>query len=216
MAVAAILICVATWGFVSWRSRHSEESALESTAAENTVPLPPLDAHGVSGVLEISKSELIRLMTKMRPLTRDEKVNLDRGCPGFVCIYQRLGLKRWPEAARGTRAYLRLQDALTRACPAPQENFVFIKQAWWETVKPPTPNSTTGEVPLSSVTRAKPDWYSFNYAVYFPTTQTYAWINHRDYGFPVNLIKSQKAYLSLSPPPVEEFRPAQMYCSTCR
>jgi hypothetical protein len=31
-----------------------------------------------------------------------------------------------------------------------------------------------------------------------------AWINHRDYGFPVNLIKPQKIYLSAFPPPLDE------------
>ena len=218
ITVAAILICVAAWSFVSWSSRRSQNAALETkfTVAADTVPLAPLDAHGVSGVLEISKDELIRLMTKTRPLTRDEKVNLDRGCPGFVCMYQRLGLKRWPEEARGTRAYLRLEDALARACPTGQENFVFVKQAWWETGKPPVPNPATAEVPLNSITRAKPGWYSFNYAVYFPSTQKYGWINHRDYGFPVNLLKPQKGYVSLSPPRLEEYRPAQIYCSTCR
>jgi hypothetical protein len=38
----------------------------------------------------------------------------------------------------------------------------------------------------------------------FPSTATYAWINHRQYGFPANLVKPQKAYLSLSPPPLSE------------
>jgi len=46
------------------------------------------------------------------------------------------------------------------------------------------PNQKTREVPLSSVTRAKRGWYTFNYAVYFPATKTCAWINHREYGFP--------------------------------
>jgi len=219
IAVAAVLIYVAVWSVAPWRSRHSEESTqlqTESTVTADRVPLAPLDAHSVSDVLEISKDELIRLMTKTRPLTRDEKVNLDRGCPGFVCIYQRLGLKRWPETARGTRAYLRLEDALARACSTGQDNFVFVKQAWWESGKRPVPNPTTAEVPLNSITRAKPSWYSFNYAVYFPRTQSYAWINHRECGFPVNLIKPQKGYVSLSPPPLEEYRPAQIYCSACR
>lgn len=49
----------------------------------------------------------------------------------------------------------------------------------------------------------QPGWYSFNYAVYFPTTHTYAWINHREYGFPVNVIKPETAYLSHSPPPLD-------------
>jgi len=99
MTVAAILICIGAWSFASWRSRQSEEKAsveIKSTVTADKVPLAPLDAHGVSGVLEISKDELIRLMTETRPLTPDEKANLDRGCPGFVCMYQRLGLKRWP------------------------------------------------------------------------------------------------------------------------
>jgi len=219
IAVAAVVISVAVWSVTSWRNRHSEENThlqTGSTVAADRVPLAPLDAHGVSAVLEISKDELVRLMTKTRPLTRDEKVNLDRGCPGFVCMYQRLGLKRWPEAARGTRAYLHLEDALARGCPNGQENFIFVKQAWWESGKPPDPNPTNAEVPLNSITRAMPGWYSFNYAVYFPTTKTYVWINHREYGFPVNLIKPMKANISLSPPPLEEYRPAQIYCSTCR
>lgn len=219
IAVAAVLISIAVWSVAPWRNRHSEENThlqTESTVAADTVPLAPLDAQGVSDVREISKDGLIRRMTKTRPLTRDEKVNLDRGCPGFVCMYQRLGLKRWPEAARGTRAYLHLEDALSRACPNGQENFIFVKQAWWESGKPPVPNATPGEVPLNSITRAMPGWYSFNYAVYFPRTKTYVWINHREYGFPVNLIKPMKGYISLSPPPLKEYRPAQIYCSTCR
>jgi hypothetical protein len=60
------------------------------------------------------------------------------------------------------------------------------------------PNQKTGEVPLSSVTRAKPGWYTFNYAVYFPATKTYVWISHREYGFPANLLWPMTAYLSVS------------------
>lgn len=179
-------------------------------------PLPPLDARGVPGVRTLRKSELINLMTKQRPLSSFEKANINRGCPGLACLYQGLGLTRWPESARGTRGYLRLEDALNRSCSEHREDFIFLKQAWWSSGKPPTPDPRTGEVPLSSVTRAKPGWYTFNYAVYFPTTKTYAWINHREYGFPVNLLRPMKAYLSLSPPPLDENRPAQLYCSTCR
>ena len=155
-------------------------------------------------------------MSKTRPLSQSEKAQVDRGCPGLTCLYQGLGLTRWPELARSTCAYLRLEDALSRSCPEDRENFVFVKQAWWTSGKPPTRNPRTGEVPLSSVTRAKPGWYTFNYAVYFPATKTYGWINHREYGFPANLLWPMKAYLSLSPPPLEENRPAQLYCSTCR
>ena len=179
--------------------------------------LSTLDAHGFNGVQEITRPELVKLMTKFRPLSHDENANLDRGCPGLACVYQGLGLKRWPEFARGTVAYLSLRDALSRRCPNGQENFVFIKQGCWLGDKPPTANPATGEVSVNSVTRTKPGLYTFGYAVYFPSTATYAWMNHSDYGFPANLIKSQKAYLSPFPPPLDEnARPAQIYCSTCR
>ena len=182
----------------------------------NPESLPPLDASGIVGVREITKSDLLILMSKNRPLSQSEKAQVDRGCPGLTCLYQGLGLTRWPELAHGTCAYLRLEHALTRSCPEDRQNFVFVKQAWWTSGKPPIPNRKTGEVPLSSVTRAKPGWYTFNYAVYFPVTKTYAWINHREYGFPANLLWPMKAYLSVSPPPLDENRPAQLYCSTCR
>jgi hypothetical protein len=178
--------------------------------------LPTLDAHGVVGVREITKAELLTLMSKKRPLSLTEKAQVDRGCPGLTCLYQGLGITRWPESARGTRAYLRLEDAMNRRCPESHEIFVFIKQAWWTSGKPPTPDPKTGEVPLSSVTRMKPGWYTFNYAVYFPTTKTYVWINHREYGFPANLMWPMKAYLSLSPSLLDDNRPAQLYCSTCK
>ena len=177
--------------------------------------LPPLDASGGVGVREITKSDLLILMSKKRPLSQSEKAQVDRGCPGLTCLYQGLGLTRWPESARGTRAYMRLEDALERHCPETRANFVFVKQAWWTSSKAPMPDPKT-EVPLSSVTRMKPGWYTFNYAVYFPTTKTYVWINHREYGFPANLFWPMEAYLSLSPPPLNDNRPEQLYCSTCR
>jgi hypothetical protein len=179
-------------------------------------PLPPIDAHGVIGIRAITKSELLALIANDRSLSPKDRAQIDRGCPGLTCLYQGLGLTRWPESAPGTRAYLHLEDALSRSCPEGAQNFVFVKQAWWTSGKPPTPDPKTGEVPLSSVTRAKPGWYTFNYAVYFPATKTYVWINHREYGFPANLLWPMEAYLSLSPLPVDDNRPAQLYCSTCR
>jgi hypothetical protein len=177
--------------------------------------LPSLDARGAVGVQEITKSELLTPMSKRRPLSQSENAQVDRGCPGLTCLYQDLGLRRWPELAPGTRAYLRLENAPGRSCPDGQ-NFVFVKQAWWTSGKPPAPDSKSGEVPLSSVTRAKPGLYTLNYAVYFPATKTYAWINHREYGFPANVLWPMKAYISLSPPPLDDNRPAQLYCSICR
>jgi len=108
---------------------------------------------GVVGVREITKSKLLTLMSKTRLLSQSEKAQVDRGCPGLTCLYQGLSLARWPELARGTRAYLRLEDAMRRNCPEGRENSVFIKQAWWTSGIPPAPEPKTGEVPLSSVTR---------------------------------------------------------------
>jgi hypothetical protein len=155
--------------------------------------LPDLDAHGFKGVREIGKSELVLLLSKSRPLTLDEKGNLDRGCLGLTCVYQGLGLRRWPELAPGTVAYLIRQNALNRRCPNGQKNFIFLKQGWWLGGHPPKPDRTTGEVSVDSVTRMKPGFYTFNYAVYFPATETYAWMNHRDYGFPVNWVKPRES-----------------------
>jgi hypothetical protein len=193
--------------------------AIDGAESENrTTPdnLPSLDAHGFAGVHEISRVELELLMSKFRVLTGEEKFQLDRGCLGLVCLYQGLGLKRWPELARGTTAYLELDDALKRRCPQGRSNFVFVKQGWWLGGTAPAPNPLTGPISVESVTRIRPGGFTFNYAAYFADTGTFAWINHRELGFPLNLIKPQKAYLSLSPPPLEDGRTAQIFCSTCR
>lgn len=218
IGIAVLSICLAAYAFWSSRSARTraEKAVGKETVPDHDHPLPVLDASGVVGVREISKIQLLTLLSKNRPLSQSEKAQVDRGCPGLTCLYQSLGLTRWPESARGTRGYLRLEDALSRDCPKGRENFVFVKQAWWTSGKSPTADVKTGEVPLSSVTRMKPGWYTFNYAVYFPTTKTYVSMNHREYGFPANLIWPMKAYLSLSPPPLEDKRPAQLYCSMCR
>jgi hypothetical protein len=232
--VAAVVLYVGAYGLARWRKlivmhEMQEEHAVawytqrggharDSLRGHAKIDsLPALDTHGFNGVQEITRPELVKLMAKSRPLSQDENANLDRGCPGLACLYQDLGLKTWPELARGTVAYLSREDAVNRRCPDGQENFVFIKQGCWFAGKPPTPKPITGEVPINSVTRSRPGFYTFNYAVYFPSTATYVWMNHRDYGFPVNRINPQKAYLSRFPPPLnEDTRPAQIYCSTCR
>jgi hypothetical protein len=233
LGVAVMIVCVGAYGFIRWRIANlnsDEEDAVEAARSVSASDandsghsraavdsLPALDAHGITGVREITRTELVKQMTSARPLTADETANLDRGCPGFVCVYQGLGLKRWPEQARGTAAYLTLSDALNRQCPAGQKNFIFVKQGCWLGGHPPMARASTGEVSITAVTRTTPGLYTFNYAVYFPSSATYAWMNHRDYGFPLNRIKPQKAYLSLLPPPLSDYtRPAQIYCSTCR
>jgi hypothetical protein len=212
----AVVVGLTAHALTQWRTEVATADHQRWVVADTLEPLPALDARGVVGLREITKSELLTLMSKRRPLSQSEKAQVDRGCPGMTCLYQGLGLTKWPESARDTRAYLSLENALSRSCPEDAQNFVFVKQAWWTSGKPSLPNPKSGEVPLGSVTRAKPGWYTFNYAVYFPATKTYVWINHREYGFPANLVWPMKAYLSLSPPPLDDNRPAQLYCSTCR
>ena len=195
---------------------HSHQKRASARDSADMQSLPALDAHGFKGVREIDKAELVELMSKSRPLSQDESSNLNRGCLGLTCVYQGLGLRRWPELAPGTVAYLTREKAVSRRCRDGQKNFIFLKQGWWLSRRAPTPHRTTGEVPVDSVTRMQPGFYTFNYAVYFPSTETYAWMNHRDYGFPLNLIDPQKVYLSSSPPPLDRNRPAQIYCSTCK
>lgn len=223
VSVAVVILYVGAYGLARWRKlivtheTHLKEEHAVARGQAKIDSLPALDAHGFNGVQEITRPELVKLMAKFRPLSHDENANLDRGCPGSVCVYQGLGLKRWPELARATVAYLSRGDTLNRRCPNGQESFLFLKQGCWLAGNPPIPNPTTGEVPVNSITRSKPGWYTFNYAVYFPSTATYAWINHRDYGFPFNRIRPQKAYLSPFPPPLnDDTRPAQIYCSICR
>jgi hypothetical protein len=135
------------------RAATQEAQVLTDRAA---LSLPALDAHGAGSVKEITRSELVALMTKARPLSPDESANIDRGCVGLTCLYQGLGQKRWPESARGTTAYLSCKEALQRRCPDGQGNFVFVKQGWWVDGRPPTPTVDTGAVPISSLTRARP------------------------------------------------------------
>ena len=192
------VLCVGSYAFQAWRENALMDDILnKERIASNDFgrSLTPLDVHGSDGIKEISKLDLIRLMTRSRPLTKGEQTNLDRGCLGLTCVYQGPGLRRWPESARGTVAYLSRDDAINRRCPERQENFVFIKQGWWLAAIPPIPDGTNREVSPDSVTRVKVGAYTFNYAVYFPSTETYAWMNHREYGFPVNLHSSAEGFL---------------------
>src|SRR6266446_7357317 len=70
--------------------------------------LPALDAHGFNGVQEITRPELVKLMTKFRPLSQDENADLDRGCPGLACVYQGLAPKNM---ARASPRHCRLSES---------------------------------------------------------------------------------------------------------
>jgi len=129
---------------------------LSTGGSAQTASLAILDAEGSNGIRELTRAELESMITKFRPLSSIEQSDLNRGCPGFACLYQGLGQKRWPEEAPGTRAFLSRADALNRRCPKGQQNFIFLKQACWAADRPPTPDPRTGEVPVDSVTRSKP------------------------------------------------------------
>src|SRR6266700_6283981 len=121
-----VALCLGAYG-LAWRplvmreadlkkehdvGQHSERGLDVGDASRDRAKvdysLPALDAHGCKGIREIARPELVKLMTKFRPLSQDENANLHRGCPGFACVYQGLGLTRWPELARRTVAYLSL------------------------------------------------------------------------------------------------------------
>jgi hypothetical protein len=100
-----IVLCLGAYGLAHWRQLVMTETDLrkEREVAENNEQgwdvgkaprdaaqvdsLPALDAHGFNGIQEIGKPKLVKLMTKFRPLSRDENANLNRGCPGLTCVY---------------------------------------------------------------------------------------------------------------------------------
>ena len=113
IGVAAILFlgsfCVARWRKliiherdfkhghgVHQQTRRGRDVGDASRAPGRIDSLPALDAHCYNDVQEIGRPELVNLMTKFRPLSPDENANLNRGCPGFACVYQGLGLTDGP------------------------------------------------------------------------------------------------------------------------
>jgi hypothetical protein len=131
-AIAVLIVGIAAYSLIRWhRSIVVREKVIEGHAVAGYAELGrdvrgssllALDAHGFDGVQEINRAELVKLISRFRTLSPDEKANLDRGCPGFACPYQSLGVTKWPESARGTLAYLNPTDALKRHCPGGQEN----------------------------------------------------------------------------------------------
>src|SRR5262249_13737076 len=98
------------------------------------------------------------------------------GCVGLACIYQGQTLTA-PENAPGTKCFLTEAEARARKCPDDKQNFVFAKQGIWASGSAPKPNPITGEVPNNSIIgNGSPG--AFNYVTTFPTTHSYAWMNH--------------------------------------
>ena len=86
---SAIVVAIGlmAYALAQWRTAIDTDDSQTQRPA-NLESLPPLDATGIVGVREITKSELLILMSKNRPLSQSEKAQVDRGCPGLTCLYQ--------------------------------------------------------------------------------------------------------------------------------
>jgi len=86
---SAIVVAIGlmAYALAQWRTAINTDDSQTQRPA-NLESLPPLDANGVVGVRETTKSELLTLMSKTRPLSQSEKAQVDRGCPGLTCLYQ--------------------------------------------------------------------------------------------------------------------------------
>ena len=82
----AVAIGLTAYTLAQWRTVIDTDDKKPQRPA-NLESLPPLDASGVVGVREITKSELLILMSKNRPLSQSEKAQVDRGCLALTCLY---------------------------------------------------------------------------------------------------------------------------------
>lgn len=163
------------------------------------LPLSP----GGRGRIDPTREELERLMSPGR-LPDDVRRNLDRGCIGLTAAYQGAGAA-FPEDAPGTKCYLRRSQAIGRKCGSCCTNFVFAKQGQWSGGGAPRPRAS-GVVPNSSISSVGGN---YNYIVYFPSTNSYAWMDHASrYG-------PQHGTISDAPANDPHY-PQTIWCSTCK
>jgi RHS repeat-associated protein len=167
--------------------------------------LAPLDSKG--GRRDLSRADANKEIHPGGPLPKDVKKDIDRGCIGLCAAYQGLG-EVFPEQAPNTNCYLTEAEADKRKCKCGEENFVFAKQGQWKGGKAPKPDPKSGKVPNDSVSSAGGN---YNYVTKFPSTKSYAWMNHAvGLGF-----TPQK--LSIAPTSVKDpHYPHEIWCSTCK
>ena len=166
--------------------------------------LSPLARHGQRR-LEIPREELERKMTPPGgTLPQSIKELLDKGCNGMCRAYQG-GDNDLPELYPGTNCYNTIQNAQKRKCPCGTRNFIFGKQGYWKDGVAPPVDSNTGMVPRDAISNRDEH---FNYVVYFPSTRSYAWIDHAKKHGP------QTAFIQDRPPTSSRY-PNTIWCSTC-
>lgn len=166
--------------------------------------LAPLGRNGRTR-RDIPRAELERLMTPRggRGLPDDVKKNLDRGCIGMCSAYQGSG-EKFPENAPGTFCYLDENLAKARKCPKCCRNFVFAVQGEWNPASTSNPDPKSGRIANDAISHAGP----YNYIVWFPSTRSYAWMNHEIGGK-----RPQMGTISILPS--DEYSNT-IWCSTCK
>lgn len=167
--------------------------------------LAPLDSHGARR--DMGRGDANKEIHPGGPLPKKISDDIDRGCIGLCAAYQGMG-QSFPENAPGTNCYLTEPEADKRKCKCGEENFVFAKQGQWKGGNAPKPDPKTGQVPNDSVSS---DGGNYNYITKFPSTKSYAWMNHA-----VNLGFTPQQ-MSVSPQPVKDpHYPHEIWCSTCK
>jgi len=129
------------------------------------------------------------------PLSQLEIRSIHRGCIGLCSLYQGLNADH-PEDVDGVEAFLDFGKAAARKCPCGTRKFVFGKQGYWNDGTPP-PEDPEGRVDPESISNKE---NHFNYLTYFPTTKTFAWMNHNDNGDPQTLYIWNRYPISASYP----------------
>jgi RHS repeat-associated protein len=185
----------------------------ESTNAIDPFGLQQLAPLGRNGQNErdVDRATLERLMTPRgsRGLPDDVKRDLDLGCIGLCSAYAGSGDVP-PEYAEGTNCYLEESLAKSRKCPKCCRNFVFAKQGFLDERYQGTtivPERGTGRIPNDLISSAGGH---FNYVVWFPSTQSYAWMDHTIRQGP------QTAFIRRSMILNDTRYPKTIYCSICK
>ena len=175
--------------------------------------LAPLGRNGQNR-RDVDRATLERLMTPRgsRGLPEDVKNNLNRGCIGLTSCY--IGKNpagnfyNLPEEAPGTQCFLEEGLAKARRCPRCCRNTVFAKQGQWKEEwggHPPSPDPRTGRYPNDAISNTGG---LFNYIIWFPSTRSYAWMDHR--------IEDGPQTASIASLPVDDpHYPHTIWCSTC-
>jgi RHS repeat-associated protein len=164
---------------------------------------------------DLTRAEAEKLMTPKGRNTLPDSVkhNLDAGCIGLCTAYQGSGdqfVK--PEWARKTNCYLSKNLAQSRKCDCGERNFVFAVQG---ILLPDRPSSSIRLGKGGSIINKDliDDTKPFNYAVWFPSTKTYAYM---DFGYSIIGLgaeaSNQTVFLREDLPRF----PFTMWCSTCR